>query len=341
MYHKVIKYLFRLPLLYILFIFFSCSNNETCIPSPDISNIELSLETERLDKKLFKIHTKTELKDLLDKNWVFSEIFLNRSQYPHDSILLNRFYTLLQNQSIDTLWQETNRLFGDLSEISSQFENAFKRIKYYYPDFIPPKVQFVFTGLTHDMYVSDSLIVIGLDYYLGDNATYRPLNIPGYILKRYRKENIVPNSLLLLSEKYNKIDVRDKALLADMIFYGKAFYFSKQMLPCVADSIFLGYTPKEMRDIFYSQEIIWANFIENEALFDTNHLIKDKFIAERPKTFEIGQNCPGRIGRWIGWEIVKSYMENNPDMILSDLMKISDSRVLFEKSGFKPRNQNY
>jgi hypothetical protein len=191
------------------------------------------------------------------------------------------------------------------------------------------------------MYVSDSLIVIGLDYYLGENATYRPLNIPGYILKRYRKENIVPNSLLLLSEKYNKIDVRDKTLLAEMIFFGKAFYFSKQMLPCVADSIFLGYTPKEMRDIFYSQEIIWANFIENEALFDTNHLIKDKFIAERPKTFEIGQNCPGRIGRWIGWEIVKSYMENNSDIPLPDLMKISSSRTVFERSGFKPRSQDY
>jgi len=341
MYQKVIKYLSLFLLSHILFFSFSCSNKKTCIPSPDISNIELSLEIERLDKELLKIHTRTELKELLDQHLVFSEIFLARSQYPHDSILVDRFYELLRNPSIDTLWQETNDHFGDLSEINTQFENAFKRIKFYYPDFIPPKIQFVFTGLTHDMYVSDSLIVIGLDYFLGENATYRPLNIPGYILKRYRKENIVPNSLLLLSEKYNKIDIRDKTLLADMIFYGKAYYFSKQMLPCVADSIFLGYTPKEMKDIFYSQEIIWANFIENEALFDTNHLIKDKFIAERPKTFEIGQNCPGRIGRWIGWEIVKSYMDGQSELSIPDLMEMSSARTVFERSGFKPRNQDY
>jgi hypothetical protein len=238
------------------------------------------------------------------------------------------------------LWQETQQIFGDLEDITTQFEDAFRNIKYYYPEFIPPKIQFVFTGLTQDMYVSDSVIIIGLDYYLGDGATYRPMNIPEYILKRYRKENIVPNTLLLLSQKFNATDIQDKTLLSDMIFYGKSFYFSKQMLPCVPDSIFLGYTPQEMKDIFYSQEIIWANFIENELLFDTNHIIKDKFISERPKTLEIGQNCPGRIGRWVGWEIIKSYMLNNPEISLPDLMRNNNARAIFEASGFKPRSQN-
>lgn len=339
MLYKVNKNLSILPVLFLLILFYSCSPDNDCIEAPDIHGIEIELNTERLDQKLFKIRTREDLKSLLDQNYAFSEIFLARSQYPHDSIFINRFYNLLRNSSIDTLWRETQGKFGDLHEIIQQYENAFKRIKYFYPDFIPPKIQFVFTGLTHDMYVSDSLIIIGLDYYLGDDATYRPLNVPEYILKRYRKENIVPNTLLLLSEKYNNIDIRDKTLLAEMIFYGKAYYFSKQMLPCVPDSIFLGYTTREMKDIFYSQEIIWATFIENEALFDTNHLVKDKFISERPKTFEIGQNCPGRIGRWIGWEIVKSYMKNYSGHSLPELMKNSDSRMIFERSGFKPRSR--
>jgi len=340
MYHKVNKNLSILLFISIIILSFSCSKERACIPAPDISHISIYLETERLDEQLFKIRTRTDLKELLNKNPVFSEIFLARSQYPDDSIFINRFYELLQDSSIDTLWQETRKIFGDLEDIIVQFEDAFKNIKYYYPGFIPPKIQFVFTGLTHDMYISDSLIIIGLDYYLGETAKYRPLNIPEYILKRYRKENIVPNSLLLLSEKFNSTDVRDKTLLADMIFYGKAYYFSRQMLPCVADSVFLGYTSQEMKDIYYSQEIIWANFIENEVLFDTNHIIKDKFISERPKTFEIGQNCPGRIGRWIGWEIVKSYMSSNPEVSLPDLMRNNNSRVIFERSGFKPWSQN-
>jgi hypothetical protein len=113
------------------------------------------------------------------------------------------------------------------------------------------------------------------------------------------------------------------------------------MLPCVPDSVFLGYSPKEMEDIYESQEVIWANFIENQALYTTDEDLKDKFISERPKTFEIGKNCPGRIGRWIGWEIVKAYMAKNPDITLPELMENTNAQDIFVKSRFKPRNRNY
>jgi hypothetical protein len=296
------------------------------------------LKIDRLDRKLREVQSKQELKNIMDENMIFSELFLSRSQYPFDSMIVNRFYDLLSDPFIDTLWQETENTFGDFEDVLLQYDEAFKRIKYYYPEFKPPRIQTVFTGLTHDMFVSDTLIIIGLDFYLGKSATYKPNNIPEYILKRYRKENIVPNSLLLLSNQFSKSNAKDKTLLADMIYYGKAYYFSKQMLPCVPDSIFLGYSPKEMDDINRSQEIIWASFIENEALFDTNHFIKDKFISERPKTLEIGENCPGRIGRWIGWGIIKDYMKNE-DQGLTSMMENDNSQVLFEQSGFKPRRK--
>ena len=113
------------------------------------------------------------------------------------------------------------------------------------------------------------------------------------------------------------------------------------MLPCVPDSVFLGYSPKEMNDIYESQEVIWASFIENQVLFTTDKSLKDKFISERPHTFEIGQNCPGRIGRWVGWEIVKSYLSRNADVSISAFMNNSVSQDIFVKSKFKPHNRRY
>ena len=32
-------------------------------------------------------------------------------------------------------------------------------------------------------------------------------------------------------------------------------------------------------------------------------------MDERPKTLEIGDKCPGRIGEWLGWEIVNRYVD--------------------------------
>ncbi len=320
----------------ILFIW-SCTNNDNCVEAPDISNISLELQVQRIDQELFNIRTKNDLAMIIKHNPVFAEAFLMRSQYPDDTILVNSFYQLLRDPNIDTLWQETQQVFGDFKDIENQFTDAFKRIKYFYPDFTVPKIKTVFTGLARDMYLSDTLIMIGLDYYLGDGATFRPLNTPEYILKRYRKENIAPNTLLFISEKYNVTNPEDQSLLADMIYYGKSYFFAKQMLPCVPDSIFLGYTPREMEDIHDNEGIIWANFIENELLFETNHFIKDKFISERPYTIEISQNCPGRIGRWVGWEMIKDYLTRNKDLSFKDIMANPDALDIFNKSKYKPR----
>lgn len=320
-----------------ILLLFSCSKNNPCIEAPDISDISLDFKIQRIEEQLFSIQSKKDLQEIINQNPVFAETFLMRSQYPHDSLLVNRFYELLHDPNIDTLRQETQQVFGDLKDVENQFRDAFKRIKFFYPEFTVPKVKTVFTGLARDMFLSDTLIIIGLDYYLGNEATFRPLNTPEYILKRYRKENIVPNTLLFISEKYNNTDPEDQSLLADMIYYGKSYYFSKQMLPCVPDSVFLGYTPEEMEDIYDNEGIIWANFIENELLYETNHFIKDKFISERPYTYEISQNCPGRIGRWVGWEIIKDYHRENEDLNFQQIMANPNAQEIFVRSKYKPR----
>jgi len=320
-----------------ILLLFSCTRNNQCVEAPDISDISLELQVQRVDQELFSIRSKRELAEIIHQNPVFAETFLMRSQYPNDSILVDGFYQLLHDPNIDTLWQETRQVFGDFKEVENQFTDAFKRIKYFYPEFTVPKIKTVFSGLALDMYLSDTLIIIGLDYYLGKDATFRPLNTPEYILKRYRKENIVPNTLLFISEKYNATDPEDQSLLADMIYYGKSYYFSKQMLPCVPDSIFLGYTPEEMEDIHENEGIIWANFIENELLFETSHFIKDKFISERPYTYEISQNCPGRIGRWVGWEMIKGYHKQNKDLSFQQIMANPNAQEIFTRSRYKPR----
>ena len=127
------------------------------------------------------------------------------------------------------------------------FQTAFSNLKYYYPDFTPPKIQTIITGLESDLFVSDSLILIGLDYYLGAQGKYKP-NMYDYMLRRYEKNFIVPSVMLLygIDERYNKTDLNDRTVLSDMITYGKAYHFAKHMLPCVRDSIFIGYTRQEI-----------------------------------------------------------------------------------------------
>ena len=313
----------------------SCKEKD-CIDSPDVSGIQMQLSVQRLEKKLQQANTPDELETILSNHPVFSEFYLRRSQYPNDKILAKTFFDRIKNPGFDTLLMNTESVFGNFSDERSAFENAFKIIKYYYPGFTPPKIETVVTGFVHDNYISDSLLILGLDYYLGPEAKYRPAELPSYLLKRYQKPYLNPQVILVFSHFFNKTDPKDQTTLGDMIFYGKSYYFARHMLPCTPDSLFTGYTAFETIDIEEHEQVIWAAFLENESLYETNHFIKDKFFMERPKTLEIGEKCPGRIGRWIGWRIVNKYMELHPDVTLPQLMDMTDSQKIFRDSKYKP-----
>jgi len=321
-----------------LLLFFSCSKDSNeCVDQPDISDIEISVEIEQLHNKLLDVKSKEELNQFFVENPVVSTFFFKPSQYPSQAVMLDVLYKRFTNPHIDSLQMEVNRVFGDLSGLKNELEDAFKHLKYYYPEAQVPKVKTVATGFDHDMFVSDSLIVIGLDFYLGQDAKYRPLGIFDYMLKRYSPEYIVPSIMLLngISAPYNKTDLSDRTILADMVSYGKSFYFAKHMMPCVPDSVLIWYTQEEIEGAKKNQDVIWAHFLEEELLFETNHMLKKKYIEPRPKTYEIGERAPGRIATWLGWQIVKKYAEEQ-NAELRDLMSIEDPNELFNKSKYRP-----
>jgi len=321
---------------YLLYLFVAFGCKEKSCETIDSSAIEVNIELERLEDELFLLESKTEVAEFLERNKILKEHFLVSAQYPHDSILVTSLYNRINNSYIDSLLIETRGIFNDLSGIVNGFEQAFRHLKHYYPEIKTPKIQTMVTGMgSSELYVSDSLIIIGLDFYLGPGATYRPLGIPAYILKRYQKEYIVPASILLLSNNYIKENFQDNTMLADMVYYGKKYYFAKEMMPCTPDSLLIWYSGQELRDVDDNQHIIWAKFVQNQLLYETSHLTKKKYLDERPKVSEIGDKCPGRIGTWLGWEIVNKYMKVN-QVDLQSLMVEKDAQKIFALSNYKP-----
>ena len=265
-------------------------------------------------------------------------LYLPSRDYQHDSLFVNELYARLSNPHFDTLNMEVKRVFGDLSTLKSQFEEAFSNMKYYYPDTKVPKVQTVVSGLTdNDLLVTDSLIIVSLDYFLGPGAKYRP-KMYDYLLRKYDPNDIVPSCMLIygIGDRFNKIQQNDQTVLADMITYGKAFYFAKHMLPCEPDSVLIWYTPEEINGTQKNENLIWARFIESQVLFSTNNKVKQDYLGERPVTIQVGEKCPGRIGQWVEWRIRNKFSESHPDIKLPDLMALDDAQKIFKESSYKP-----
>jgi hypothetical protein len=313
---------------------------EACVFVPVTSSIKIDFKFEQFEDSLANISSKTELVNMLGRQPLIRDYIFRRTEYPNDSVFVNEIYRKFTNPGIDTLLIETKRVFGDLSELKAEFTEAFTNIKYYYPDFQPPKVQTLISGMDNDLFVSDTLIIVSLDFFLGPGAKFRP-KMYDYLLRQYTKDNIVPSSLMIygISDRVNKGNPADKTVLADMVAYGKAFYFAKHMLPCVPDSIFIWYTPEEINGARSNQDLIWARFIEDEVLYSTSHMIKQKFLGDRPKTVEVGEKCPGRIAQWVGWQIVNSYAESHSDVTLPQIMASTDAQKLFKESRYKPQRK--
>jgi len=300
--------------------------------------IEVNIEVQSLENQIRNFENEDQAITFLKENQVMANYFLDALQYPSDTILARKLFRLFKRPSIDSLIDETLAYIGNFDMKTRELESAYRFIKYHYPEVNIPRVQTIVTGLYNDLYVSDTLIVIGLDYFLGFQGKHLP-DIPGYIIKRYSRESMVPIIMTFVSTQFNQVDHSHQTLMADMVNIGKSYYFVSWALPCVADSLIIGYSGKDMRMVRENQEVIWANLIENEFLYETDHTIKNKFVGEQPNIYEISEECPGRVGGWLGWQIVKKYMATNRDITITDLMAETDAHKIFQLSKYKPRNE--
>lgn len=60
--------------------------------------------------------------------------------------------------------------------------------------------------------------------------------------------------------------------------------------------------------------------ITRKLLYSTNRLDANRLVNPSPATSILHHESPGRLGRFIGYKIVKSYVETHPDINLKWLL---------------------
>ncbi|HKZ37317.1 MAG TPA: hypothetical protein VJ184_06695, partial [Chryseolinea sp.] len=132
---------------------FSCdSEKDECVFQPDVSS-KIKLDFESLEESFVNIESKDDLVKLLTQYPAIRDYIFRRDEYPNDSTFINVLYSRFTSPHIDTLLLETKRVFGDLSPLKAEFEEAFTNLKYYYPNFVPPKIKTVISGIDTDLFV--------------------------------------------------------------------------------------------------------------------------------------------------------------------------------------------
>ncbi|MHB0754563.1 gliding motility lipoprotein GldB [Polaribacter sp. M15] len=316
---------FFFAVLTVLCLFFSCIDKKQ--PQIDVSEIKVDFSIKRYDVDFYKANKET--------------LPIVKEKYPYlfpkqftDSLSLSK----INNNEEQELFAETQKIFKDFTEQENRLQLLFKHIKYYNSNFTAPNVVTILTNIDYESRViyADSLLLVSLDVYLGKNHPFYA-DYPKYIKENNTKEHLIVAVAEAIINQQNP-PLHKRRFIDKMIYEGKKMYLLDRYLPALSDQEKIGYTSEKYNWAIANEEQVWMYFIDKKILFSTDTKLNKRFLENAPfsKFYMAEDNLsPGRIGVWLGWQIVKAYMQHN-DVSLQELLK-TDEGEIFTKSKYKPK----
>lgn len=331
------QYLFLV--LVVVLVFQACKNKNPEVTMPLQSKIsipESKIVIKRYEKALFGLDKKHLRQGMATLYPDYSYFLGNQWQ---DTMNILRIYNFLNDPNIRELYDLTLKKYPDVTFLETDLTDAFKRFRQSYPEKAVPHVFTYVSGLDIDnpVYYSDTAMAIGLDIFLGSDAVVYPkAGIPKYKTNRFTHEYILPQCMLAVSDNLVRMDEKSNTLLDQMIMAGKALYFVDVTLPDVKDEVKIGYSINQLEWSRKNESKIWAFIIEHQMLFSSDPQGVSKMMTDAPFTSGFAAESPGRLGVFIGWQIVRAYMREAGDITLKQLMEDTDAKHILKVSQFKP-----
>lgn len=339
------KYIFQKPyyffVLALVLTFSACKKSRYEV---DTDTIQLEMDYRRLDRDVFPAekasadqilqNVKTKYPDFYFE-YFMGVLSLGDPDKPEFNVPLAGF---TNDVYIKQLADEVNIVYSRTDDIEKDITAAFKRYHHFLPDAAVPKVVFCISGLNYAVVATDSVLAIGLDMFLGENfEPYKAMGFPDYLCYRKNKKHLVTEVLQgwLISEF--PMDMKKTSMVDYMVYKGKIMFLLNVMLPDYSDERLFGFKPEAVDFIEENEAQIWAYFIENKLLFIEDKREIMKYMEEAPFAAGMPREVPGRIGLWIGRNMVKNYMDENPEITFTQLMADSDYKSIFTKSKYKPK----
>jgi len=322
------------------FILFSCSRNPLKI---NVSDVSVDLRIKHLDADLQgmdKDRLKVAIPDLKKKYGEFFDIFTyqmiavggtDQENFPDllysfvsDTVLIRKLVPQVA-EKIDTL------------RLRKEIELAFRHYKYYFPQKEIPVIYTCISGLNQSVVIANNLIGISLDKYLGSGSPfYVRMGLPVYKRRNMNQSRLVPDMMVAWVMAEWPKSINANSMLSEMIQEGKQMYFVDAMLPELNDTLKMGYTKKQIDFCQKNEASMWTFLAEHKLLFTTDRMNIKRFIDDGPYTSAFGEQSPSRTGVWIGWQIVRSYMKQHPEVKLADLLANQDFQMILNQSNYQP-----
>ena len=298
----------------------------------DATGVDVDLVIHDISKRFFSDSIPL---DQLKKDYPF--FFSNQDDSIWDATRKNPQEINIYNQSVAQ--------FGDFKKLNDQLLPIFQKYKYYFPENGTPKVFVYSSGLQSLDYPviyssQDKLMFIAMDVFLGEKSKlYDSIRVEHYLRSNFYVDRVPSAVVAAIAEDIVTYSPRQQQFLDIILYEGKKLILQDALLTDTPDEYKIGYTPKQMQWCVENEGNIWTYFVEQNYIFSDDRTLKNRFVSVAPFSKfnnEIEQESPGRIGAWMGWQIIRKYLQENPDVSLQEVLLEMDSQKILQASKYKP-----
>lgn len=312
---------------------------------PNVSGITVNVQAHRFEHDLLLVDTtnlEASIQQLQQKYPEFLDVWGNRimglgSLQMQRQEALKNYYYFLSDTSVRDLLDTVYNSFVPFNDVEEDLAQAFKYYKYHFPGKPVPQVItcisfFERAAVTYDT----TILALSLDMHMGADFPY-PASIPQYVQQTLTKDYLVPHAVKVMYGLAFESEPKDATLLAEMIHNGIQLYFMDLLLPDTHDHLKIDYTLAQMQWCQENEPEMWNFFLEKELLYGTEMTTNRNYIYPGPFTSGMPPESPGNAGSWVGWQIVRKFMQENPDTKFEQLLELTPQEIL-TRSKYKPKH---
>lgn len=336
----------------------SCTENKKKKNAPipvEIPNIKISLKVNRFEQDLFSIREIDSLSvdKLRNKYGDFFDIWClklsgiatksmliksnDQVTLPTSQELINNLKQYTHDKYMLEVFSDVNKKYSNFEGLSDSLKNVFSRYHVAFPNKKIPTITTYLSPFYSNITATESNLGIGLHAYLGSDYKYYPsTGMPLYIIKKLSKDYVITDAMKGWLDSDYMNDTSDQSFINQIIYQGKVLYALELLVPEADDTIKIGYSSKQLDWVFENEQNIWKVFVDNNLLFSNKPKLYLKFINDGNTTSGFPKESPSKLGAFIGWQIVRSYMHKHEGVKLEALFNMNDGKAILNESGYKP-----
>lgn len=244
-----------------------------------------------------------------------------------------RISTFRQDPYIVELEKEIADRFNQerLGVIKKEITDGFKHLKYHFPKEISAeRVIFMNSLFASNVFCTEKEIGIGLERYLGaESKSIKALperEFYGWI-KEAMDDKFLVRDVFAGWISTNYMDEPEGSLIEQMIHWGKVIYLTEAALPNAKKHIIMRYESEDLEWAKKNEFAFWEYLVNEKLLFKTEELNIINMLKEGPFTPGLPEKGPDRLGQYLGWQMVKQYVEKER-ITLDKLLSVSYNDIL-------------